>query len=104
MAQQARQFMGVVTVGGLLVTSLVLLPLSQTAMRESPEKAASYLPKTTITKRKRLVIDVAAFKKDGIVIVENVLSTEELCSARADVKNMMEANVHFEKTDQDRCP
>ena len=100
MAAQARQFLGVAIASGILVSSILLVPLSQTAMRESPEMAASYLPKTTI-KRKRLVIDLAAFKKDGIVVVDNALSIEELRSARADVAIMMEANIYFEKTEQD---
>ena len=44
MAAQARQFLGVAIASGILVSSILLVPLSQTAMRESPEMAASYLP------------------------------------------------------------
>lgn len=67
---------------------------SQTAMRESPEKAASYC----VTRK--IAIDIAAFQKEGIVVIDNVLTPDELRLARVDLAAMLVGDSFFEKTEQ----
>jgi hypothetical protein len=66
-------------------------------MRESPEKAASYCDRTGTRK---IAIDVAAFQKEGIIVIDDVLTPEELRLARENLAEMLAGDSFFEKTEQ----
>ena len=85
---------GVLT--GVLGGACSLGSFSQTAMRESPEKAASYCDH-----QKRLrSIDILTFQKDGIVVIDNVLTADELRLARENLAEMLVGDAFFGNTEQ----
>lgn len=90
--------------GAAVSTIFALVPLSHSAMRESPKNAAAHWlhNDTTIITKKVPMIDAAAmerYRKDGILIIDNVLSAEELKSAQSDLKNLLLKKV-FQITEQ----
>jgi hypothetical protein len=73
--------------------------LSMTSMRESPVDAAKHRSSKSTNNP---IIDLAtmeSLKQQGIVIIDNVLSADELDAAQQDLKLMLK-NKTFENTDQ----
>jgi len=78
----------------------LVVPASQTAMRESPQTASDHRVRGAFSK-----IDIQAFRRDGIVVIDGALTTEELRLARVDLTAMLALegtdDAFFQKTDQD---
>lgn len=93
--------------GGAVSVIFSILPLSHSAMRESPRDAAAHWVNTRCStdaseREKHPFIDDAAmarFKSTGILILDDVLTAEELSSARRDLQDLLNRNM-FEVTEQ----
>lgn len=93
---------------GTLVSSIfVILPMSHSAMRESPKNAAAHWlnPDSSmgaVTKKKIPIINAAAmdrFMKHGILVIDNVLSVDELHLAQMDLQLLLDDKA-FQVTEQ----
>lgn len=90
-------------------TSIIfyIVPLSHSAMRESPEDAAAHWLKRhhvsgVLTPAKLPIIDAAAmerFLSTGILIIDDVLTANELKAARMDLQILLDGD-SFQRTDQ----
>jgi Rps23 Pro-64 3,4-dihydroxylase Tpa1-like proline 4-hydroxylase len=93
--------------GGAVSIIFSVLPLSHSAMRESPRDAAAHWVNNkcstdaNIPERHPFIDDAAMtrFKSTGILIIDDVLTAEELRSARKDLQDLLDRNV-FEVTEQ----
>lgn len=102
--RKAAQVCGV---GGAVSIIFSILPLSHSAMRESPKDAAAHwinhqCSTGTRTLEKQPFIDAVAmakFKSTGILIIDDVLTAEELGSARNDLQVLLDRK-KFEYTEQ----
>ena len=92
--------------GTLTSAIFLMIPISHSAMRESPEKAAAHWLECDSSmgeaKKKLPIIDAAAmdrFRDHGVLIIDDVLSAAELRSAQKDLLHLLDSKI-FQVTEQ----
>ena len=93
--------------GGATSIIFCIVPLSHSAMRESPEDAAAHWldrhhVSGVLTPARFPIIDAAAmerFMSTGILIIDDVLTPKQLKAARLDLQILLDSD-SFERTDQ----
>lgn len=98
----AKQFLlksGLVVAGGGFLGSFIYLGyMSTSAMRESPKDAFAHSVVEKIDHKKIMSqLNLDDLKKNNIVVIDNVLTPEELEKARNEVDALILNTSHFEK-------